>query len=124
MSVKKIKSQNSTLQESEIMATNENKELRSRRVKFIDDNRKYIPVLDFDGEQNQIILQVKSHHSRYEDGKPLQFVKLKVDTDDKKIKDRNPEIVDASISNRRSNKMVVLAASSPVELVDKMNEMF
>ena len=31
------------------MATNENKELRSRRVKFIDDNRKYIPVLDFDG---------------------------------------------------------------------------
>ena len=59
----KNKLQNSTNQESEINTTNENKELRSRRVKFIDDNRKYIPVLEFDGEQNQVILQVKSNVS-------------------------------------------------------------
>jgi len=38
----------------------DNPELKSRRIKLSIDDRKYVPVLEFDGPSSQIILGVKN----------------------------------------------------------------
>jgi len=88
-------------------------ELRSRRIKFSNDDRKYVPVLDFNGPDSQIILGVKN--TTYEKGHKLfnQCIQLKNnDGTDKPI-----EIVDStSIVDKKYDHFTVLAASSVVDL--------
>jgi hypothetical protein len=89
-------------------------ELRSRRLKLIQDDRKYFPVLDFDGIKNVIFLRVKRKDLGDE-----RFVILKKNGKKKSVRDE--EIVGEASSIRLSNKLTVLAASSAVELTNGNN---
>ena len=54
-----------------------NLQLKSRRIKLSIDDRKYIPVLDFDGPSNQIILGVKNTSIPEDSKKFNEFIQLR-----------------------------------------------
>ena len=80
-------------------------ELKSRRIKFSSDDRKYIPVIDFDGVKNTIWIKVKNTEHEKEAEEAFEATVEAA----KKSGKRN-EITEAVLFNEKEAEEAVKAA--------------